>query len=196
MSVIVKGMEMPRGCEDCFIADQIGIGRCRILKTIWDPDPGQPLRPYDCPLRPLPEKHGRLIEADSLKETLDYYIREAGWDEKTNRVLGWVKDEFIDAETTIVEAEGEDAGKPRLTLVPQEILSAIAAVREYDCEKSGDPDDWKLVHPQRYRDAMFLHFMAYLAEHHSKDPASGLPHLWHLACNAAVLCAMEDMSDG
>jgi hypothetical protein len=61
-----------------------------------------------CPLVELPEKHGRLIEADSLKETLDYYIREAGWDVKTNRVLGWVKDDFIDSERTIVEAEGDD----------------------------------------------------------------------------------------
>lgn len=59
-----------------------------------------------CPLQPLPEKHGRLIEADSLKETLDYYIREAGWGERANQVLGWVKDEFIDSERTVVEAEG------------------------------------------------------------------------------------------
>ena len=89
-----------------------------------------------------------------------------------------------------------DAGKPRLTLVPQEILWAIAKVREYGCEKYGDPENWKKVDAQRYRDAMFRHFMAYLAGYHSKDPESGLPHLWHLACNVAFLCAMEDMSDG
>lgn len=89
-----------------------------------------------------------------------------------------------------------DAGKPRLTLVPQEILYAIAAVREYGCEKYGDPENWKKVDAQRYRDAMFRHFMAYLAGYHSKDPESGLPHLWHLACNVAFLCAMEEMSDG
>ena len=91
MSVIVKGMEMPRGCEDCFIADQIGIGRCRILKTIWDPDPGQPLRPYDCPLRPLPEKHGRLIDADEATR---------GSLERTGKRLL-----AIDTAPTIVEAE-------------------------------------------------------------------------------------------
>lgn len=62
----------------------------------------------DCPLVELPVGHGRLVDADAFKETLDYYIREAGWDERANQVLGWVKDEFIDSERTIVEAEGDD----------------------------------------------------------------------------------------
>ena len=72
----------------------------------WQP-PSDTEKGEWCPLAPMPEKHGRLIEADSLKETLDYYIREAGWDTKTNRVLGWVKDDFIDAERTVVEGEDE-----------------------------------------------------------------------------------------
>lgn len=106
MSVIVKGMEMPKNCEEC-----------RLMVDFWcyakttNGQPGPMItdhRPYGCPLEELPEKHGRLIEADSLKETLDYYIREAGWDAKTNRVLGWVKDDFIDSEPTIVEAGGDE----------------------------------------------------------------------------------------
>ena len=43
----------------------------------------------------------RKIDADHLKETLDYYIREAGWGEEINKALGWVKDEFIDSEPTV-----------------------------------------------------------------------------------------------
>ena len=31
-----------------------------------------------CPLVEIPA-HGRLIDADALKETLDYYICEANW---------------------------------------------------------------------------------------------------------------------
>ena len=89
-----------------------------------------------------------------------------------------------------------DAGKPRLTLVPPEIIWAIAEVREYGCKKYGDPENWKRVDVQRYRDAAFRHFMFYLAAFHGKDPESGLPHLWHLACNVAFLCAMEGMDDG
>lgn len=94
------------------------------------------------------------------------------------------------------QAAKADAGKPRLTLVPPEIIWAIAEVREYGCRKYGDPENWKRVSPQRYRDAMFRHMMTYLAAFHGKDPESGLPHLWHLACNVAFLCAMEVMDDG
>ena len=94
------------------------------------------------------------------------------------------------------QAAKADAGKPRLTLVPPEIIWAIAEVREYGCKKYGDPENWKKVSPQRYRDAMFRHMMAYLAAYHGRDPESGLPHLWHLACNVAFLCAMEVMDDG
>ena len=89
-----------------------------------------------------------------------------------------------------------DAGKPRLTLVPPDIIWAIAEVREYGTKKYGDPENWRKVSPQRYRDAMFRHMMAYLAAYHGRDPESGLPHLWHLACNVAFLCAMEVMDDG
>lgn len=55
----------------------------------------------------LPKGHGRLIDADELKETIGYYIQEAGWSKKHNESLEWCKDEFIDAEPTIIEAESE-----------------------------------------------------------------------------------------
>ena len=85
-----------------------------------------------------------------------------------------------------------DKGKPRLTLVPQSILFDIARVREYGIAKYKDPENWKKVSKQRYKDAAFRHFMAYLACQNGKDEESGLPHLWHLACNIAFLCEMED----
>ena len=115
MGVIVKGMKMPTCCEWCEVENFKKSSYGFIIDS-WCPaisnEPStlkirRESRHSLCPLQPLPEKHGRLIEADSLKETLDYYIREAGWDEKTNQVLGWVKDEFIDSEPTIVEAEGD-----------------------------------------------------------------------------------------
>lgn len=85
-----------------------------------------------------------------------------------------------------------DAGKPRLTLVPRQILYDIARIREYGNRKYGDPENWKTVETERYRDAAFRHFMAYLDDPHGVDEESGLPHLWHLACNIAFLCEMED----
>lgn len=84
-----------------------------------------------------------------------------------------------------------DAGKPKLTLVPRRIVWDIAAVREYGNLKYGNPDNWRMVEPQRYRDAAFRHFLNYLDDPKSVDSESGLPHLWHLACNIAFLCELE-----
>ena len=84
-----------------------------------------------------------------------------------------------------------DAGKIRPTLVPPALIEAVAAVREYGCSKYHDPDNWRRVEPQRYRDALYRHWLAYLKNPEACDPESGLPHLWHLACNAAFLIEME-----
>ena len=84
-----------------------------------------------------------------------------------------------------------DSGKPKLTLVPRQIILDIAKVREYGTEKYGDPDNWKQVDAQRYRDAAFRHFLSYLDNANGTDDESGLPHLSHLACNIAFLCEME-----
>lgn len=84
-----------------------------------------------------------------------------------------------------------DAGKLQLTLVPLEIIRDIAAIRMYGNRKYGDPNNWKNVSKERYRDAAFRHFLAYLTDPEGVDEESGLPHLWHLACNIAFLCEME-----
>ena len=68
---------------------------------------------------------------------------------------------------------------------------AVARIREYGCAKYHDPDNWKQVDPQRYRDAAFRHFLAYLDDPQGVDAESGLKHLDHLACNIAFLCEME-----
>ncbi len=85
-----------------------------------------------------------------------------------------------------------DAGKLQLTMVPREIIRAVARIRMYGNEKYHDPENWRMVEPERYRDAAFRHFLAYLDDPHGLDEESGLPHLWHLACNVAFLCEMED----
>lgn len=84
-----------------------------------------------------------------------------------------------------------DAGKPQLTLVPRQILFDIAEVRAFGVKKYGGPDNWKQVDIQRYRDAAFRHFMAYLDDPQGNDKESGLSHLAHLACNIAFLCELE-----
>lgn len=110
MSVIVMGMQMPHSCQDCDYARMTPLSRdfectcpgnrgtdvCDCIKN--------KTRHKGCPLVGLPEKHGRLIDASCLKETLDYYIAEAGWGLGVNEVLEWVK-EFIDAEPAIADKE-------------------------------------------------------------------------------------------
>ena len=85
-----------------------------------------------------------------------------------------------------------DAGKLRLTLVPTEIIRAIARVRMFGTSKYKDSENWKRVEPERYKDAAFRHFLAYLDDPTSVDEESGLTHLEHLACNIAFLLEMEN----
>lgn len=84
-----------------------------------------------------------------------------------------------------------DAGKPKLTLVPRQIIYDIAEVREYGNKKYGNPETWHDVELERYRDAAFRHFMAYLEDPQGVDAESGIEHLKHLACNIAFLCELE-----
>ena len=84
-----------------------------------------------------------------------------------------------------------DEGKPKLTLCPTEIITAVARVREYGVKKYGDSDSWKDVNRKDIETAAFRHFVSYINDPLGVDEESELPHLWHLACNIAFLCAME-----
>ena len=83
-----------------------------------------------------------------------------------------------------------DQDKPRLSLVDPSIITAIAKVREYGTKKYGDPDNWKKVSFARYKDAMLRHTLAFWKDSESVDEESGLPHLYHMACNLSFLIAM------
>ena len=85
-----------------------------------------------------------------------------------------------------------DAGKLPLTLVPTNLIRAVAVVRAYGTKKYKDPDNWLRVSKERYRDAAYRHWLAYLDDPEAVDPESGIPNLWHLACNIAFLCQMEE----
>ena len=105
---------------------------------------------------------------------------------KTNLVMDDPSKMFIQTQ----DAKA-DAGKIRLSLVPRKIIWAIGKIREYGCSKYKDPENWKRVSAERYRDAAYRHFLKYLDDPYGTDKESGLPHLWHLACNIAFLIEME-----
>lgn len=81
MSVVVNTMNMPIECEYCgFCRFYRENGRVwcnaknRILKYKWDNPDFTYLnvkRPDWCPLIELPSEHGRLIDADRLKDVLE-----------------------------------------------------------------------------------------------------------------------------
>jgi hypothetical protein len=37
--------------------------------------------------------------------------------------------------------------------------------------------------------------LAYVNDNDSKDEESGLPHLWHIACNVAFLCELDNKKE-
>lgn len=107
MSVIVMGMEMPERCETCDLIfdDDSGLEVCCCTGEIVDRE--EQARPRWCPLRPLPEKHGRLIDADAFIGTIRPIVEEDDYAVCTFRTVKELMTEHIDEAPTIVETEGE-----------------------------------------------------------------------------------------
>ena len=91
---------MPDTCCDCELYHNGGeygdYGSCEAHRIIFgeEDDWKYETRPNWCPLRPLPEKHGRLIDADELEDVFYRFHH--------SQSAGYVQDA-----KTIVEAEGE-----------------------------------------------------------------------------------------
>lgn len=121
MSVIVKGMEMPKDCRECRMMEY----HERTGKTWCKPADGlladtyRPImydgRPDWCPLVELPEHHGDLIDRQKLLEDnkhLEYptdgkYRRDRAWAVGFNAGARHCNEHAVYAKT-IIEAEGVD----------------------------------------------------------------------------------------
>ena len=117
MSILIQGMDIPLRCINCpFETYYHGKNRCLANrgKTIeWEigHDRGR-----DCPLLPLPEKHGRLIDADALMakfERMETAFLEHGRPFSFSFKDGgemcaewWIVQDALSREPTIIEAEG------------------------------------------------------------------------------------------
>lgn len=92
-----------------------------------------------------------------------------------------------------LEGAKYDGGKLKLSRVPPEIIIAIAAVRDFGHEKYREAENWRAVSPDRWHEALLRHALSMWEDPYHIDDESGLPTLWHLATNAAFLCAcLED----
>jgi len=87
MSIVVKGMEIPKNCTHC---DSIGLNvaiGCPVMTGING-------RATDCPLVEIPEKHGRLIDEDDCFKYMT-----------TNNAPAW---EVLKYAPTVIEAEEQE----------------------------------------------------------------------------------------
>ena len=102
MSIIVKGMKMPTTCTFCDLAHAMKTsdGSVRLacgVKGNWQDTYTH--RPAWCPMVEIPEKHGRLIDADYMRLRVDI---------KGTNKYGMLDDNirvFIDQQPTVIEAE-------------------------------------------------------------------------------------------
>ncbi len=110
MSVLIKGMGIPSDCGDCPLCQyypMIGETRCRRtgevlasgFRTIKFSG-----RSEHCQLAELPEKHGRLVDADALIAKYGDWYTEEGTE---TGFIGTLEMLLKDA-PTVVGAEGED----------------------------------------------------------------------------------------
>lgn len=128
----------------------------------------------------------------ALKEVYQTYFFQK---DKDPRTLGETI-RFLKGIGAIPENDGkDDSSKPILSRVPPEINWAIERVREYGCRKYPE-DSWRDVETQRYWEAVLRHTLAAWKDYGAVDPESGLPHIWHIACNLAFIIAQEGVDNG
>lgn len=120
------------------------------------------------------KKSSRKAFADALFDMHNFYIHE--------------ENERPDTQ----EAKA-DSGKPRPSLVPPALIDGVMRIREFGTARYGDPNNWRKVDADRYHDALLRHILAMWEDWKAVDPDSGMPHMWHAACNIAFL--MQYMED-
>ena len=101
MSVLIKGMKMPRDCEECRFSEVIdGLG-CMVTHYLILRRHGQ-VKPNWCPLVAVPTPHGRLIDADRTREEVDK--------DRPGRMYedAWALTVMDNAPTIIEAEEGEE----------------------------------------------------------------------------------------
>jgi hypothetical protein len=97
--ILIRGMEMPTNVLDCPLNS---FGICDLAQDETHCDCSQDSRPEWCPLVPLPEGHGRLVDAREVLEKAD----KASWFDGDVSELGLLLGSEV---TTVVPAEGGEA---------------------------------------------------------------------------------------
>ena len=97
MSILIKGMKMPKSCNACMF-DVYGL--CLINKNIE----GKDELTHSCPLVPVPP-HGRLIDGD-VAEAIYFTDEDANGKDFYDGIL--YSADFISKQPTIIPAEEDE----------------------------------------------------------------------------------------
>ena len=102
MSVLIKGMEMPKNCKKCMFADFDDVEfdyelYCAVSKKYADLDACDHPLGWSCPLVEVKDPHGRLIDADEIEMP----CLETTADQKWMEIA-------IKSTPTVIEAEGRE----------------------------------------------------------------------------------------
>ena len=99
MSIIIKGMEMPKNCYNCWLGH-----KCQKYEALLWNEIDKERKP-DCPLVPVPP-HGRLGDLDALKAKAIERSEKCG--EMVNVLDKVITAYDISTAPTIIPAEGEE----------------------------------------------------------------------------------------
>ena len=103
MSVIIKGMGLPKNCRKCLMREPLS-DYCELLLRYLDREELNG-RDRDCPLMELPEKHGRLVDADAYVSMME---GKCDYEKALDPYVLSVCRGGIKLMPTIVEAEGAE----------------------------------------------------------------------------------------
>ena len=107
MSVLIKGMTMPKSCRQCSLylqsmdSERNVYENCAVNAKSYNW--GLSERPSDCPLVPI-SPHGRLIDADAFERDNQYFWNRDFINPKYEDTLA----DLINAAPTVIEAEREE----------------------------------------------------------------------------------------
>ena len=105
MNVLIRGMQMPKGCiyenyngqtEYCPMLNHDDVPFCQFIEDEPESAIGIDERPVYCPLIEIKTPHGRLIDADKLIRDINKY-----------HVSDGKLQHLVEVQPTVIEAEGE-----------------------------------------------------------------------------------------